>query len=186
MSITLGITYLLSLAFVLFTHRYLFEAKRDVGDQIGWGPAKASLVLLLSIILAGVESNILVGVLRPIIESTALHEVFVGLVIIALITNIPEHLAAIRFGLRDNITLSLEIGMNSAIQIALFVAPILVFISPLVGGQLSLAFAPFQMIAMILAVMIINYIGSDGVCNWLEGVQLVSVYIIIAIALYFI
>ncbi|OGO19917.1 MAG: calcium/proton exchanger [Chloroflexi bacterium RBG_16_50_9] len=184
-SITLGITYLLSLLFVLFTHRHLFEAKRDVSEQSRWGPPKASLVLALSIALAGVESDILVSVLQPIVQNSALHQDFVGLVIIAIITNVPEHVAAIRFGLRNNITLSMEIGMNSAIQIALFVAPILVFISPLMGGQLSLAFAPFQMIAMILAVMIINYLGSDGICNWLEGVQLAAVYIIIAIAFYF-
>jgi Ca2+:H+ antiporter len=76
--------------------------------------------------------------------------------------------------------------MNSAIQIALFVAPILVLVSPLLGTQLSLSFAPFQMVAMILTVMIINYIGSDGICNWLEGVQLLAVYIIIGIAIYFI
>jgi Ca2+:H+ antiporter len=88
--------------------------------------------------------------------------------------------------MRNNITLSLEIGMNSAIQIALFVVPILVFVSPLAGGELTLAFAPFQMIAVVLAVMIINYISSDGVCNWLEGVQLGAVYLIIATAFYFV
>jgi len=64
--------------------------------------------------------------------------------------------------------------------------PILVFISPLLGSELTLAFPPFQMVAMILSVVIINYIGADGICNWLEGVQLVAVYIIIAIAFYFI
>ena len=185
-SITLGITYLFSLLFVLFTHRHLFETRRDVSDEIGWGPLKAVFVLLVSVVLAGVESNILVSALQPIIKSTALHELFIGLVIIAIITNVPEHLAAIRFGMRNNITLSLEIGMNSAIQIALFVVPILVFISPLAGGELTLAFAPFQMIAMVLTVMIINYISNDGVCNWLEGVQLVAMYFIIAIAFYFI
>jgi Ca2+:H+ antiporter len=80
----------------------------------------------------------------------------------------------------------MEIEMNSATQIALFAIPALVFVSPLVGGELSLAFAPFEMAAMILAVMIINYLGSDGICNWLEGVQLIAVYSIIAIAFYFI
>ena len=185
-SVTLGITYLLSLVFVLFTHRHLFVAKRDTTEQVIWSPRKSILVLLLSIGLAAFESNILVDALQPLIAATHLHETFTGLVIIAIITNVPEHLAAIGYGRRNNITLSLEIGMNSAIQIALFVAPVLVFISPLLVAEMSLAFAPFQMVAMILAVMIINYIGADGVCNWLEGVQLVAVYIIIAIAFYFI
>ncbi|MBI4267675.1 MAG: calcium/proton exchanger [Chloroflexi bacterium] len=185
-SVILGITYLLSLVFLLFTHRHLFGIKRYTNDQAHWSTKRATLVLLLSITIAGIESDMMVSVLTPTIETTTLNQAFIGLVIIGAITNIPENLAAIRFGLRDNITLSMEIGMNSAIQIALFVAPVLVFVSPLVGAQLSLAFTPFQMAALILTVMIINYLGSDGICNWLEGVQLVSVYIIIAIAFYFI
>ncbi|MBI4295530.1 MAG: calcium/proton exchanger [Chloroflexi bacterium] len=185
-SIILGITYLLSLVFLLFTHRHLFGARRYGADQTRWSTKSAALVLLLSVTVAGIESDMLVSVLAPTIETTTLNQAFIGLVIVGAITNIPENLAAIRFGLRDNITLSMEIGMNSAIQIALFVAPVLVFISPLVGGQISLAFAPFQMAALILTVMIINYLGSDGICNWLEGVQLVTVFVIIAIAFYFI
>ena len=185
-SVTLGITYLLSLVFVLFTHRHLFVAKRDVTEQLVWGLRKSGLILLLSIGLAALESHILVDALQPLIDAAHLNENFVGLVIIAIITNVPEHLAAIGYGQRNNITLSLEIGMNSAIQIALFVVPILVFVSPLLAVEMSLAFPPFQMVAMILTVMIINYIGADGICNWLEGVQLVAVYIIIAIAFYFI
>lgn len=184
-SITLGITYLLSLFFVLFTHRHLFEARRDFSDKVTWGWRRSVLVLLVSIGIAAYESEILVSVLQPIFSTTGLRQDFIGLVVIALITNVPEHLAAIRFGLCDNITLSMEIGMNSAIQIALFVVPVLVLVAPLVGAGLTLAFPPFQMIALILAVMIINYMGSDGICNWLEGVQLVAVYILIAIAFYF-
>jgi len=185
-AIILGTTYLLSLVFALFTHRHLFKTKLGVTDQVGWTTKKALLVLLLSVALAAIESNILVDSIKPVIETTGLSQVFIGLVVIALIGNIPELMTAITFGIRDNITQSLEIGMNSAIQIALFAVPVLVFVSPLVGGELSLAFAPFQMAAMILAVMIINYIGSDGICNWLEGAQLVTVYALIAIAFYFI
>ncbi|MDD5093298.1 MAG: calcium/proton exchanger [Dehalococcoidia bacterium] len=185
-SITLGVTYLLSLVFVLFTHRHLFVSQREASEPATWSTAKAAMILGLSVGLAAIESNILVGVIQPIIDTTHLHQAFVGLVVIAVITNIPEHMAAIQFGLRDNITLSLEIGMNSAIQIALFVVPILVLISPLLGTSMSLAFPPFLIVGMILSVMIINYIGSDGICNWLEGVQLVAVYAIIAIAFYFV
>ena len=163
----------------------MFVARREAREKITWGWRLAALILLVSIAAAGYESQILVNVLRPVIQTTSLSQDFIGLVIVAIITNVPEHMAAIRFGMRDNITLSLEIGMNSAIQIALFVAPILVLIAPLIGGGLTLAFPLFQMIALFLAVMIINYLSSDGLCNWLEGVQLVAVYIIIAIAFYF-
>jgi Ca2+:H+ antiporter len=185
-SLILGITYVLSLVFVLFTHRHLFVAERTTTEHLEWSLMRSVLALLVSLGLGALESNILVDSLHPLIAASHLKETFVGLVIIAIITNIPEHLVAIAYGRRDNITLSLEIGMNSAIQIALFVVPVLVFISPLLGIEMNLVFSPFEMAAMILTVMIINYIGSDGVCNWLEGVQLVAVYIIIAIAFYFI
>ncbi len=185
-SVTLGITYLFSLLFVLKTHRHLFIARRDTTERVTWGRGKAVLALLLATAAAGYESHILVEVIEPTLLSTQLSETFIGLVLVAIITNVPEHMAAIRYGMRDNITLSMEIGMNSAIQIALFVVPILVLASPLFGSEMTLTFEPLQMVAMILTVMIINYLGSDGICNWLEGVQLVAVYTIIAIAFYFI
>lgn len=185
-AIVLGVTYVLSLIFALFTHRHIFKTELGVHSPAGWGTRKALLVLLLSVLLAAVESSILVNSVQPVIETTGLSQVFIGLIVIAMISNIPELMTAVIFGMKNNITQSLEIGMNSAIQIALFAVPVLVFLSPVVGGELSLAFTPFQMAAMILAVMIINYIGSDGICNWLEGVQLISVYVLIAIAFYFI
>lgn len=185
-SITLAATYLLGLFFTLFTHRHIFMAKRDVDTAPHWGVGRASLILLMSVAVIAVESQVLVNMIVPLIETIHLSQLFIGMVLIAIITNVPEHIAAISFGLRDNITLSFEIGMNSAIQIALFVAPILVFVSPLVSGQpFTLAFTPFELVGLVLAVMIINFIGSDGVCNWLEGVQLVAVYAIIATAFFF-
>ncbi len=185
-AITLAVTYLLSLVFALFTHQHLFRAQRYAGEHVGWGTNKALLVLVGSVILAAIESKILVVNIHSIIDTTGISQVFVGLVVIGNIGNIPEILTAVTFGLKNKITQALEIGMNSATQIALFAIPLLVFISPLLGGDMSLSFAPFQLVAMILAVMIINYLGSDGICNWLEGIQLMAVYIIIAIAFYFI
>jgi len=185
-AIILGVMYLLSLVFELFTHKHLFKTELSAGDHVSWSPLKSVLVLVLAVSLAAFESNILVHSVQPVIAATGLSQAFLGMVVISLIGNIPELSTAVIFGLKGNITQSLEIGMNSAIQIALFAVPVLVFISPLVGGDLNLAFAPFQMAAMILAVMIINYIGSDGICNWLEGAQLISVYVIIAIAFYYI
>ncbi|MBI2958235.1 MAG: calcium/proton exchanger [Chloroflexi bacterium] len=187
-SITLAATYIFGLFFTLFTHRHLFVAKREAGDAgPRWTTGRASLVLLTSVAVAAIESEVLVNTVGPLTGTINLSEAFIGMVIIAVITNVPEHIAAISFGLRDNITLSLEIGMNSAIQIALFVAPILVFVSPLVSGQpFTLAFSSFELVGLVLAVAIINFIGSDGICNWLEGVQLVAVYAIIATAFFFI
>ncbi|MBI2181509.1 MAG: cation transporter, partial [Deltaproteobacteria bacterium] len=187
-SITLAATYVFGLFFTLFTHRHLFVAKREAGNEgPRWTRARSSLVLLTSVAVAAIESEVLVNTVGPLTGTINLSEAFIGMVLIAVITNVPEHIAAISFGLRDNITLSLEIGMNSAIQIALFVAPILVFVSPLVSGQpFTLAFSSFELVGLVLAVAIINFIGSDGICNWLEGVQLVAVYAIIATAFFFI
>ncbi|MCX7912198.1 MAG: hypothetical protein N2506_04475, partial [Dehalococcoidales bacterium] len=112
---------------------------------------------------------------------------FTGLVIIALLTNIPEHINAISFARRNNMTMSLEIGMSSALQIALFVVPMLVIISAaLTGSVLELVFSPFSLIALVMTAMIANYLSTDGVCHWLEGAQLIAVYLLIAIGFYFI
>lgn len=185
-SITLALTYLFSLVFVLFSHRYLFVTNLDIKEEPGLGLWEAIIVLIVGMALAAIESNLLVGVIKPILATTALSETFTGLVVVAVVTNIPENVTAIRYALRDNITLSLEIGMNSAIQIALFVAPVLVFASPLLGAEMTLAFPAFQVMAIILSVMIFNYVGNGGACNWLEGLQLVAVYMLIAIAFYFV
>lgn len=189
-AIALGVTYILSLVFVLFTHRHLFQIKLVANDQVGWNAKRSLVVLIPCLLLAIFESNILVNTVQPFIDKTGLSQMFIGLVIIGIIGNIPELLTAITFGIRNNITQSLEIGMNSAIQIALFAVPLLVFVGPLVGSAtglaFDLAFAPFEMVAVILAVIITNYLSSDGKCNWLEGVQLITVYVIIAAAMYFI
>jgi Ca2+:H+ antiporter len=103
-----------------------------------------------------------------------------------MLTNIPEHVSAMTFARRNNMTLSLEIGMSSALQIALFVVPILVLVSSaLTGGVLDLVFTPFELVAVLITAMLANYIGSDGVCHWVEGAQLIAVYMLIAVAFYF-
>ncbi len=110
-----------------------------------------------------------------------------GLVLIAFLTNIPEHVSAVSFARKDNMTMSLEIGMSSALQIALFVVPVLVLLSTaLTGNALDLVFGPFSMVALVMTAMIANYISADGICHWLEGIQLIAVYLLIAIAFYFI
>jgi Ca2+:H+ antiporter len=112
---------------------------------------------------------------------------FIGLVFIALLTNIPEHLSAIGFARQNNVTLSLEIGLNSATQIALFVVPVLVlFSSVFMSPPLDLVFTPFELAAVVITAIIANAISPDGVCHWLEGAQLVAIYLLIATAFYFI
>jgi Ca2+:H+ antiporter len=187
-SIVLGTIYILSLLYTLVTHKHLFVVERDLPheDHKRWSTFAAVGVLIGATLLLGFESQLLVNAVEPFIMTTGLTQTFIGLVVIALLTNVPELMTAITFAHQDNMTLSLEIGMSSALQIALFVVPVLVFISPVVtGNALNLVFTPFELIAVVITAMLANYIGSDGVCHWVEGAELVAVYMLIAIAFYF-
>jgi Ca2+:H+ antiporter len=187
-SIILGVVYVLSLVYTLGTHRHLFVVAREAttGEAGRWSFRTAVIVLLVSTVAASFASDALVGSIKPLVGSMGLTQTFVGLVMVAIMTNIPEHVSAINFARRNNMTLSLEIGMSSALQIALFVVPVLVLASAAIpGGALDLVFSPFEMVAVIVTGMIANYIGSDGVCHWVEGVQLITVYLLVAVAFYF-
>jgi Ca2+:H+ antiporter len=146
----------------------------------------AALILLCSTIVVAVESELLVKNIEQAALAIGLTQTFIGVVVIAIITNIAEQANAIHFSLENKLDISLEIGLSSAIQIALFVVPILVLASQLFNFGFSLVFSMFEIISMVFAVMIVNYLSADGKCNWLEGAQLMTVYLIIAIAFYFI
>jgi Ca2+:H+ antiporter len=189
-SVVMGIVYLLGLLYTLVTHKHLFVVEREVPSpptHRPWSFRTAIVFLVAGIGLAGFESNLLVNTITPLISEMGLTQRFVGLVLIAILTNIPEHISAVGFARRNNMTLSLEIGMSSALQIALFVVPVLVLLSTtLTGNALDLVFGPFSLVALVMTAMIANYISADGICHWLEGVQLIAVYLLIAIAFYFI
>ncbi|MBI4289737.1 MAG: calcium/proton exchanger [Chloroflexi bacterium] len=183
-SVVLGVIYGFSLLYMLVTHRHLFVVERGV--RHGRSPRAAVVMLLVSTVLAGYEANLLVGTIEPLIQRTGLTETFIGLVVIALLTNIPEHLSAISFARKDNMTLSMEIGMNSATQIALFVVPVLVLLSHYFPGTpLNLVFTPFELAAVMITAIIANAMSPDGLCHWVEGVQLVAVYLLIATVFFF-
>jgi Ca2+:H+ antiporter len=189
-SIVMGIVYILSLFYTLFTHKHLFVVEREPQSQPSyrpWSVGTAVIFLLGAIIIASYQSYLLVQTITPLINNMGFNETFLGLVVVAILTNIPEHVSALSFARKNNMTLSLEIGMSSALQIALFVVPVLVLLSaPLTGHALNLEFSPFSLVALVMTAMIANYISSDGVCHWLEGAQLIAVYTLIAIAFYFI
>jgi Ca2+:H+ antiporter len=189
-SIVMGVVYILSLFYTLFTHKHLFVVEREPQSQSNyrpWSVQTAVIFLFFAIVIASFQSYLLVQTITPLINNMGLNETFLGLVVIAILTNIPEHVSALSFARKNNMTLSLEIGMSSALQIALFVVPVLVLLSgPITGNALNLEFSPFSLVALVMTAMIANYISSDGICHWLEGAQLIAVYALIAIAFYFI
>ncbi len=188
-AIVLALIYIAGLVFSLFTHKDLFDASdtiRASKEKPTINKRKAGLILLFATIFVALVSEVLVREVKPATEMMGLTQTFVGVVIIAIITNIAEKSSSINFALQNKLDISLEVGLSSAIQIALFVVPILVLISDVFNYNFSLVFTLFEIIAVIFAVMIVNHLSSDGRCNWLEGAQLMSVYLIIAIAFYFI
>lgn len=118
-------------------------------------------------------------------KTLGLTEVFVGVIVVAIIGNNAEHSSAILMAMRDKMDLSLGIALGSSLQIALFVAPLLVFASYLFGSPLNLEFTIPEVVAVLASVFIVQQISSDGESNWIEGVQLLSVYAILGILFYF-
>jgi len=188
-AVVMALIYLAGLFFSLRTHRDLFDASDEMkasSERPTMSRRLAALILLIVIGAVSVESELLVGTITQAAAAIGITQMFVGIVVIAIITNIAEISTAVHFSLENKLDVSIEIGLSSAIQIALFVVPILMFVSQMFNFGFSLVFAPFEILAVILAVLIVNYLSADGRCNWLEGAQLLSVYLIISIAFFFV
>jgi Ca2+:H+ antiporter len=145
-------------------------------------------LIILAVVTAAVVwlSEILVHSVEPVTEAFGLSEFFLGIILIPIIGNVAEHLVAVEVAMKNQMELSLEIALGSSLQIALFVAPVLVFVSLLFGRYLNLIFNQFELLALIAAVVISALVASDGETNWLEGAQLLGVYLILAVAFFFI
>ncbi len=142
-------------------------------------------VLAVATIAIVFMSEILVGALEPTAKDWDMTELFVGVMLVPLVGNIAEHLVAVQMALKNKMDLTFGIAVGSGLQIALFVAPVLVLISRFVGpNPMTLVFNPFEMIALIGAVIVAVMISVDGESNWLEGVQLIGLYAILAIAFF--
>lgn len=150
-----------------------------------WSVRRAVLVLTVVAIFVGWLSEILVSTVEPVIESLGITEFFVGVMLIPLVGNVAEHMVAVQAAWRDRMALSLAISFGSSMQIALFVAPLLVFVSLAMGHPLTLIFNEFELLALGAAVGIAALISLDGESNWLEGAQLLAVYAIVGLAFFF-
>ena len=189
-SLVLVFVYGLSLIFTLRTHAHLYvggdpAAEEDGLDTHGWSRRKSVLVLVVATIGVAVMSELLVGSVEHAAQALGMSDLFIGVVLIAIIGNAAEHSTALLVARKNKMDLAVNIAIGSSLQIALFVAPLLVFAGSVLGRTMDLLFTPFEVVAIALAVLVVNLIASDGESNWLEGAQLLAVYFILALAFYF-
>ena len=178
------IAYLANLFFSIFTHKHLYLS--EVGEnESEWSLAKGIVVLFAATIAVAWMSDMLVGTISTMAQSMGWTDVFIGVVLVAIVGNAAEHTSAIVMAIKDKMDLALQIAIGSATQMIMFVAPIFVFISLLFRNQMTLVFDSLELASIFLAVLIVNIIIEDGESNWLEGVQLLIAYIIMAIAFFF-
>jgi len=191
-SIVLVVSYALGLVFALRTHRELFaghtaevgavEEEDEPSPRVPWLLAILATVTALIVWM----SEILVGCIQPVARQLGMTEVFIGVIVVAMVGNSAEQSTAILMATKDRMDLALSIAIGSSIQIALFVAPVLVFASYLVApAPINLVLTPAEVLAVTFSVVIAGQICGDGESNWFEGLQLLAVYAIVALLFYF-
>ena len=186
-SAILIISYVLGLVFTFKTHRERFSSVEEPVTELErtWPLKRAVILLLVASGLMAVVAEGLVDAVHEAGRTWGMNEVFLGFVVLATIGNAAEHSTAVMLAARNQMDIALNISMQSSVQIALFVMPVLVFLSYPLGHPLDVLFTPFELLAGGLSVAIFAYLVMDGETNWYEGVQLLAVYSIIAVAMFF-
>jgi Ca2+:H+ antiporter len=160
----------------------------EVEHKAKWSIRTSLMILGAATVGIAVLSEALVSSVEPVTAQLGLTEFFIGIIIIPLVGNVAEHLVAVQVAIKNKMELSLAVSLGSSLQVALFVAPVLVFVSLLINGNgqsLLLVFNNFELIALIAASVVAAFIALDGESNWLEGAMLLAVYIIIALAFFY-
>ncbi len=157
---------------------------KEADEKKQWTLRKSLLIMAGSTLFLIYISDLLVGSIQHVTQNFHVSETFLGIILIPLLSDVAEHVVGIQMAYKNKMDLSMSISLESATQIALFVAPVLVFISFLMGKEMNLFFSPFELVILGLSVYIINQVSEDGESNWLEGAQLIVVYIIAAIGFY--
>lgn len=191
-AVALITVYLLTLFFSMKTHSYLYDvgvAEEEDGGLVPEGQ-KPNLwlwvgVLLVITLLVAIESELLVGALEEATNQLGLTELFTGIIVLPIIGNAAEHATAVVVAMKDKMDLSVSVALGSSLQIALFVAPVLVIAGLFFNQPMDLNFNPFELVAVMVAVLIANSVSSDGRSNWLEGSLLLATYVVIGAAFFF-
>lgn len=196
-AVVLILVYALSLLFSMKTHSYLFDVGMAEVEELAESnlaeeepPHKPNVwlwtgVLLLVTVLVAFESELLVDTLEEATSQLGLSALFTGVILLPVIGNAAEHATAVTVAMKNKMDLSVSVAVGSSLQIALFVAPVLVLAGWLMGKPMDLDFNPFELVAVVVAVLIANSISSDGKSNWLEGTLLLATYLVLGFAFYF-
>ncbi|WP_375512400.1 calcium/proton exchanger [uncultured Nostoc sp.] len=191
-AVVLILVYALTLLFSMKTHSYLYdvgvaEAESEV-EEISHAKPNMALwvgVLLVCTLLVAIESEMLVDSLEVATSQLGLTALFTGVILVPIVGNAAEHATAVTVAMKDKMDLSLSVAVGSSMQIALFVAPVLVIAGRVLGQPMDLDFKPFELVAVVVSVLIANSISSDGRSNWLEGTLLLAAYTVLGFAFYF-
>jgi Ca2+:H+ antiporter len=182
-------SYVAGLFFSLKTHRSLFNPTTEeehLGDHV-WSVRRSVTALALAGVAVGVMSEILVGSIEEASAGIGLSPFFVAVIVVAIVGNAAEHWVAVLFAWKDKMDLSINIAIGSSAQIALFVAPVLVLLSFVLGPfPMPLVFNGLELGAIMLAIIIANQVTHEGESTWFEGVQLLSVYLVLGIVFFFV
>jgi Ca2+:H+ antiporter len=188
-ALVLLLSYAAGLWFSLKTHRDVFNPFVEAADEEEhhhWPVRRAAIFLAVSAVAVGLMSEILVGSISEASDEIGLSEFFVGVFIVAIVGNAAEHWVAVLVAAKDKMDLAVNISIGSSAQIALFVAPVLVLLSFVIGpAPMALVFNGYELGALLFAVLIANLVTQEGESNWFEGVQLLALYAVLGLVFYF-
>jgi Ca2+:H+ antiporter len=176
--------YALGMVFSFRTHKSLFRPVLT-DEKPRWSFKYALGLLTLSTLAVAYMSEILVGALEPTVEALGMSRLFVGLIVVPIIGNAAEHSSAVVMAMKDKMEVAVEIAVGSSTQIAVFVAPVLVFVSLALGHPMDFVFSPPEIAAVGVSAAVVSFIALDGRSNWFEGAQLLATYAILAVSFFF-
>ena len=183
-SLVLLLMYGLSLFFQFKTHSHLFDVKSEIEEQEEpkMTTKDAWVLLILATVLVGWMAEVLVHSVDEAATGWGLPTLFIGVILLPFFGNAAEHFTAVLVAGKDKMDLSLAIAIGSSVQIAVFVAPLMVLFAWVMGVDISLKFGILETAATFMSVLVANFILNDGKTNWLEGVMLLACYVILALS----
>jgi Ca2+:H+ antiporter len=170
--------------YILYSFSMPGQKLEDEGGSARWSTREAVAVLAVTAVATGIVSEVLVESIKSTVEQLGVPRPFVGLILVPFVGNVAEHFSAVRLAYRNRVDFSMAIAYGSGIQIALGASAIAVFSSILLGDELSLVFDPLQIAALGAAALVATLVARGGETNWLEGLQLVVIYVIVSVAVW--